>query len=112
MYKGIFEFNGNIFLRQVTTTYDTCAKTLEKVANLILITLQIVPPGNLGLKVRMIMLLYFLDLLSCLYGSPEEYDFPVWTWNLSDVWRSHEGVSHLPEVGGKKGSIVLGQKRI
>ena len=67
---------------------------------------------NLGLKVRMITLLYFVDLLSCLYGSPEEYDFPVWTWNLSDVWRSHEGVSHMPKVGGKKGSVVLGQKRI
>ena len=28
----------------------------------------------------------FPDLLSCVHGPSQEHDFPVWPWNLSNVW--------------------------
>ena len=40
-------------------------------------------------------LLIFSDLLSSVHGSVEEYDIPVWTRYMSDVWRQNAGMSHL-----------------
>lgn len=36
-----------------------------------------------------------VDLLPCLHGSSEEYDFPLWPRNLPDVWRPHARMSDL-----------------
>lgn len=37
------------------------------------------------------------DFLSCVHGSLKEHDFPVWPWNLSDVWRPDDWMPNLSQ---------------
>lgn len=39
--------------------------------------------------------LLLADYVSCLFGSSEEYDLPLWSWTVSDVWGSNDRMSDL-----------------
>lgn len=43
--------------------------------------------------------LFLSDDVSSLFGSFEEYDFPMWSWTVSNVRRSDDRMSDLPQSG-------------
>lgn len=41
---------------------------------------------------------FFTDNVPSMFGSPEKYDLYVWTWNMSNVWRSNVRVPYLSKT--------------
>lgn len=49
----------------------------------------------------------FSDNVSSLLGSTEKHDFPLWSWVMSNVWRSDVRVPNLQESCREANSFVL-----
>lgn len=47
------------------------------------------------------------DNVSCMLGPFEEYDIPLWSWHLSDVWRSDVRMSNLSQSSRETNSTLL-----
>lgn len=47
------------------------------------------------------------DHVSCMFGPSQEYDLPMWTWYMPDVWGPHVRVSNLSQAGWETHSPLL-----